>query len=183
MTQIYTRSGDDGSTGLADGTRVSKTSVRIEAIGTVDECNSHLGKLVSLTTHTKLSANLVLLQHQLFDLGATLADTATSLMKQQHVGVLEQWINDLDQALPPLKQFILPGGDSATAQAHITRAVCRRAERGVLRLAETELVPETTTQFLNRLSDYLFVVARTLARLNSVDRGGEIVWLPEHKRG
>lgn len=196
MTHIYTRTGDEGSTGLADGTRTGKTSARIEAIGSVDECNSHLGLLISLLDNPALAANLSLIQHQLFDLGATLAGTPTQLIEARHVEVLEQWIDELEQALPPLRQFILPGGNTATAQAHVTRAVCRRAERCTFKVVEAETaetaetnkataidtVPEAVIQFLNRLSDYLFLVARTLSNGQRTHNNSEVHWLPEDKR-
>lgn len=176
MSRIYTRSGDTGTTGLADGTRTSKTSARIEAIGTIDECNAHLGMLVSLIVSHQLHPKLSAIQHRLFDLGATLANKQPSLIEARHVTALERNIDQLDSTLPPLKQFILPGGNAATAQAHITRAVCRRAERCTYILADNEAVPEAVVQFLNRLSDYLFVVARSLSAHN----GGDIPWLPEN---
>ena len=190
MTHIYTRTGDEGSTGLADGTRTAKTSARIEAIGSVDECNSHLGLLISLLDNPALAANLSLIQHQLFDLGATLAGTPTQLIEARHVEVLEQWIDELEQALPPLRQFILPGGNTATAQAHVTRAVCRRAERCTFTIIESEsshvteieVVPDAVVQFLNRLSDYLFLVARTLSNGQRTHNNSEVHWLPEDKR-
>lgn len=186
MTRIYTRSGDEGTTGLADGTRINKTSARIEAIGTVDECNAQLGVLISLSEDNQLNEAMQGIQHQLFDLGAMLAskqsDTSPNLIEKHHVERLEAEIDQLDRALPTLKQFILPGGSAATAQAHVVRAVCRRAERCTFKLAETETVPEVATQFLNRLSDYLFLVARTLAARPSDSSSGEIPWIPENKR-
>lgn len=200
MTRIYTRTGDKGITGLADGSRIAKTSARIEAIGTVDECNSHLGLLISLLDDRALATNLSVIQHQLFDLGATLADAPKPLIEARHVEVLERWIDELESALPPLRQFILPGGNTAAAQAHVTRAVCRRAERCSFKLieaetantTETEAVPGAVSQFLNRLSDYLFLVARWLANRQSNPDGSvdtdsnrdktEIPWLPEGRR-
>ena len=186
MTRIYTRSGDEGITGLADGTRIEKTSARIEAIGTVDECNAQLGVLISLSEDSQLNEAMQDIQHQLFDLGAMLAnaqsDAPSNLIEARHVKGLERDIDQLDKALPTLKQFILPGGSIATAQAHVVRSVCRRAERCTFKLAETEKVPEVATQFLNRLSDYLFLVARTLAARSSDGKSGEIPWKPENKR-
>ena len=186
MTRIYTRSGDKGTTGLADGTRTDKTSARIEAIGTVDECNAQLGVLISLSEDNQLNQAMRQIQHQLFDLGAMLAsvqsDISSNLIEAQHVEELEREIDQLDKVLPTLKQFILPGGSTATAQAHVVRAVCRRAERCTFKLAETEAVAEVVTQFLNRLSDYLFLVARTLTARQSGNDKREIPWQPENKR-
>ena len=180
MSSIYTRTGDSGTTGLADGTRTSKTSTRIAAIGTIDECSANLGLLISLLEDRTLERNLSLIQHQLFDFGAVLAGTKEHLIGPSHVTTLEQWIDALDQELPSLKQFILPGGGSAAAQAHITRAVCRRAERCTFAAAENEdrVFFGPVSQFLNRLSDYLFVVARTL----SAKKGGDILWVKPGKR-
>lgn len=189
MTRIYTRSGDQGRTGLADDTRTNKSSVKIAAIGSVDECNSHLGMLISLIDDQTLGAKLSVIQHQLFDLGATLAGAPEPLIETRHVQVLEGWIDELEQSLPVLQQFILPGGNVPTAQAHIARSVCRRAERWVFKLIEsdtkneTSALPGTAAQFLNRLSDYLFLVARRLSTQPTQDQGGEIPWLPEDKRG
>ena len=182
MTRIYTRSGDNGSTGLANGQRVAKTSARIGAIGTVDECNAHLGMLVSLIDDSELARHLVLIQHQLFDLGATLAGVPESLIKARHVSALEKYIDELAAAVPPLKHFVLPGGSSAAAQAHISRAVCRRAERLAFALANTESIPAEVVQFLNRLSDFLFLVARTLSQGQNEHQGGEVRWAPEGER-
>lgn len=178
MPSIYTRSGDSGTTGLADGTRTSKTSLRIEAIGTVDECNANLGLLINLLEDRTLEANLLSIQHQLFDLGAVLAGSKNCLIDSDYVTTLENWIDQLDQALPTLTQFILPSGSAAAAQAHITRAVCRRTERCMFAVAANETVPKTVLQYLNRLSDYLFVVARTLA----VQNGGDIFWARPEER-
>ncbi len=188
MTRIYTRSGDQGSTGLADGTRIAKTDPRIEAIGSVDECNAQLGLLISLLENRILAepspadqtlvADLLLVQHQLFDLGAMLAGTPASLISARHIAALERRIDKLDEALPPLRQFVLPGGSIAAAQAHIVRTVCRRAERSTFVVAQTGSAPAAAMQFLNRLSDYLFLVARTLSATGK----GDVNWLPEEQR-
>lgn len=179
MTRLYTRSGDQGQTGLADGTRTAKTSPRIEALGAVDECNAHLGLVVALLAGDHpLRARIEQIQHQLFDLGAVLAGVDPPVIGDAEVRALEAEIDRLDQALPPLKQFILPGGNAPAAQAHIARTVCRRAERCVFALAGLEAVPAALSQYLNRLSDLLFVIARTLAR----DGGGDVVWRPNGGR-
>ncbi|MGK2913087.1 MAG: cob(I)yrinic acid a,c-diamide adenosyltransferase [Porticoccaceae bacterium] len=179
MTCIYTRSGDQGQTGLANGTRTAKSSPRIEALGAVDECNAHLGMLVALLAGDHpLHAHIERLQHQLFDLGAILAGVDSPAIGDTKVRGLEAEIDHLDKALPPLKQFILPGGNAPAAQAHIARAVCRRAERCVFTLAEQETVPAALSQYLNRLSDLLFVVARTLAQEGS----GDVLWQPRDAR-
>lgn len=179
MTRLYTRSGDQGQTGLADGTRTAKTSARIEALGSVDECNAHLGGLAALLAGDHpLRARIERLQHQLFDLGAILAGVDSAAISAAEVNALETEIDSLDQALPPLRQFILPGGSAPAAQAHIARAVCRRAERCVFALAGQEAAPPSLTQYLNRLSDLLFVIARTLAQ----EGGGDLVWQPRDAR-
>lgn len=185
MTRIYTRSGDQGKTGLANGTRTAKSSPRIEALGAVDELNAHLGLLHTLIRDKPLAGVVTCIQHELFDLGAALAATTST---QNHrallpdaVEALEQNIDALEQQLPPLTGFILPGGNTASAQAHISRTICRRAERRVFRLAESEAVPEVIPCYLNRLSDFLFVLARTLARTGERDRA-ETLWQAPGKR-
>jgi cob(I)alamin adenosyltransferase len=175
MTAIYTRTGDSGTTGLANGTRTTKTSARIEAIGAIDECNAHMGLLISLLENNSHAETMLAIQHLLFELGASLAVGRQNGITNDHVKRIELDIDALDQALPTLTQFILPGGSVPSAQAHVTRTVCRRAERRVFLLAEEEHVPEAVLRFLNRLSDYLFVVARTL----SAKCGGDIHWLAE----
>lgn len=180
MTRLYTRSGDQGRTGLADGTRVAKTSARVAALGAVDECNAQLGVLAAhLPASHPLRALVQLVQHQLFDLGAMLAGADGEWLADTDITGLETHIDRLDGALPPLKQFIIPGGGLAAAQAQVARSLCRRAELSVFALAEQEHLREVAPKYLNRLSDLLFVVARTLAQ----EGDGDQVWQPRGARG
>ncbi len=179
MMRLYTRSGDQGSTGLADGTRTAKTSLRVEALGTVDESNACLGVLVAaLPPAHPLRPSLLNLQHQLFDLGAIIAGVASDAISTAQIKRLENEIDQLEAQLPPLRQFILPGGSEAAAQAHVARAVCRRAERRLFELAAAEPVAPAVGEYMNRLSDLLFVIARTLAH----EAGGDIPWQPQGDR-
>lgn len=179
MTRLYTRSGDKGSTGLADGTRTAKTSLRVEALGSVDESNACLGVLAaSLPAEHPLRPLILNLQHQLFDLGAIVAGVEGDGISNAQIQELEREIDRLEARLPPLKQFILPGGNAPAALAHVARSVCRRAERRLFELADAEPVPEAVSQYLNRLSDLLFVVARTLAH----EAGGDVPWQPQADR-
>jgi len=174
LSKIYTRTGDDGSTGLADGNRIGKDSHRVEALGTVDELNCHLGVLLeTLDQQDPLSTELLRIQHHLFDLGGEYAIPGTQLIKPEHVEWLEDLLDHLNEPLPALKNFILPGGSQAAAHAHLARAVCRRAERVVVTLGREESINPLSRQYLNRLSDLLFVMARVLAR-----RAGarEVLW-------
>jgi len=162
LTRIYTRTGDGGTTGLADGSRVAKDSPRIEAIGAVDELNSTLGVLLAETLPDGISSALQDAQHDLFDLGGELSIPGHALMNENHVARLEQLLERFNAALPPLRDFVLPGGARAAALAHLARTVCRRAERRVVALGAKEAVPAFAVQYLNRLSDLLFVLARVL---------------------
>ncbi|MDJ0738163.1 MAG: cob(I)yrinic acid a,c-diamide adenosyltransferase [Gammaproteobacteria bacterium] len=173
LTRIYTRSGDDGSTGLAGGERVAKDHPRIDAIGAVDELNSHLGLLRSAALDSGDDALLETLQHRLFDLGGELAMPGSELLRPAHTTQLEHALDGYNAALPPLQEFVLPGGNAAAARCHVARTVCRRAERELLRLSRIEPVNSAGITFLNRLSDLLFVLARTLARR---DGGSEVTW-------
>jgi cob(I)alamin adenosyltransferase len=174
LSKIYTRTGDDGTTGLGDGARVPKTHGRIEAYGTVDEANSALGMVLAVAALPEnITAALTQIQHELFDLGGELAVPGYRVMTDAHVARLEQWLDGFNEPLPPLKEFILPGGGPATAACHLARAITRRAERCVWALpAEEQIAPEVA-RYLNRLSDLLFVVARVLARH---ERGAEVLW-------
>lgn len=174
-SKIYTRRGDDGSTSLADGQRVQKDSARMEAIGAVDELNSLLGVLAAMEIPNDLNAMLLEIQQQLFDLGGSLAQPNRSILQEAAVTGLETEIDRLDAELPSLKRFILPGGTPEAAHCHSARALCRRAERRVVTIQQaagddSDLIP---LRYLNRLSDLLFVLARTLSRL---DGGEEIFW-------
>ena len=179
LSKIYTRTGDTGETGLGDGSRVSKTHPRVEAIGTVDELNSFLGILVeALALHQDdeligMATFLRHSQHRLFDLGGELSIPDYTILEPTHVAAIETHLDALNQHLAPLENFILPGGSPLVAQCHLARAVCRRAERRVAVLAETNQVNPIALEYLNRLSDYLFVAARSCARITGVD---EVLW-------
>jgi cob(I)alamin adenosyltransferase len=174
LSKIYTRTGDDGSTGLGDGSRVPKENLRVEAYGTVDEANSAIGMVLSVTTLPPPIAHcLTEVQHDLFDLGGELCIPGHRMIGAAHVDRLEAELDGFNEALPPLKEFILPGGGPAAAACHVARAVCRRAERRCWSLARTESVSPEALKYLNRLSDLLFVLARVLARQES---GSEVVW-------
>lgn len=173
LSKIYTRTGDDGSTGLGDGTRVPKDSLRVEAYGTVDELNSVLGLLLTGTLPDRVRACLAAVQHRLFDLGGELCVPGFSLLHDDHVADLERALDTLNEELPPLKDFILPGGNLEAAHCHLARTICRRAERRVATLARAEPLNPEGLRYLNRLSDLLFVVARVLARRQG---GLEVLW-------
>jgi len=169
LSKIVTRTGDDGTTGLGDGSRLGKGTARIDAIGDVDELNSHLGLLLCESLPAGIREPLLAIQHDLFNLGAELSIPDHQVMKEEHALRLEQWIKESNAGLPPLKEFILPGGSRAAAQAHVCRAVCRRAERSLVRLHSKERISEPARQYLNRLSDWLFVLARVLNQRASRD--------------
>jgi cob(I)alamin adenosyltransferase len=174
LSKIVTRTGDDGSTGLGDGTRVAKDAVRIEAMGSVDELNCTLGVLQSSELHDASALNcLTEVQHDLFDLGGELSIPGSSMLGEERLAWLEAQLEDFNRNLPPLKEFVLPGGGTAASAAHIARAVCRRAERCCWSLARSEKVSSTALSYLNRLSDLLFVLARRFAR---AERGNEPLW-------
>ena len=173
LSKIYTRTGDDGTTGLGDGTRVSKDSLRVEAYGTVDELNSVIGLLLTHTLPEAIHACLVGVQHRLFDLGGELCLPGHTAIKQHHVNELEQILDDLNANLSPLKDFILPGGSTAAAVCHVARSVCRRAERRIISLSKQEQISEVAIHYLNRLSDLLFVIGRTL---NAEADYSDVLW-------
>ncbi len=184
--KIYTKVGDQGQTSLVDGKKVSKSELRIDTYGTVDELNSHIGLLISNLNSEILFKNEIFsiheLQKWLFELGSQLACSDPKIsaklptLKSSHIDTLEKWIDSMDSELPPLKNFILPGGHRASSQAHICRTVARRAERLCVRLSEIEKLDYPAIPFLNRLSDYFFMLARVINhRLNIKS----IEWLPE----
>src|SRR6056297_1539552 len=177
LSKIYTRTGDDGTTGLGDGSRIQKDSLRVEAYGTVDEFNSAIGVLIAALDNDPIASILLDVQHDLFDLGGELCIPGTSIIGDRHTERLEKELDRLNADLPPLKDFILPGGSIAAAQAHLARTICRRAERRVNALSRHEQVNDPAIRYLNRLSDLLFVVSRTIARASGV---GEILW--DHDR-
>lgn len=175
LSKIYTRTGDDGSTGLGDGTRVAKDSLRVEAYGTVDETNSAVGVVLGVPAlPPEIRRCLIDVQHDLFDLGGELCIPGHIMISAAHVQRLENELDGFNETLPPLKEFILPGGGQAAAACHLARTVCRRAERRVWSLAHAhaEGVSPEALKYLNRLSDLLFVIARVLARADE----GEVVW-------
>jgi cob(I)alamin adenosyltransferase len=173
LSKITTRTGDAGETGLGDGTRVAKDSARIAALGDIDELNSTIGLLLSEEIPKEVRAVLEQVQHDLFDLGGELSIPGHSLLKDEQVEKLEHSIEEWNSKLSPLKEFILPGGSRAAAAAHLARTVCRRAERAVVALGRKETVGEPARQYLNRLSDLLFVAGRVL---NRAAGGGDVQW-------
>jgi cob(I)alamin adenosyltransferase len=179
LSKIYTRTGDDGTTGLGDGTRVPKDSIRVEAYGTADELNSAIGMVLAVPELPEaVTQCLTEVQHDLFDLGGELCIPGHRMIQAEHVTRLEQTLDRFNDDLPPLKDFILPGGGPATAACHLARTIARRAERRVWTLAKTEMVAPEVAQYLNRLSDLLFVIARVIVRH---ERGAEVLW--RHDRG
>jgi len=179
LSKIYTRTGDDGTTGLGDGTRVSKDSARVTAYGTVDEANSCIGLILACEIPDDVRALLTAIQHQLFDLGGELCIPGHAAISEADVERLEQQLDAFNAPLPPLKDFILPGGGEAAARCHLARTVVRRAEREVVTLSHHDAVRPEAVRYLNRLSDLLFVLARVLARASG---HGEVLWNHERRR-
>ncbi|BFM10604.1 cob(I)yrinic acid a,c-diamide adenosyltransferase [Simiduia litorea] len=180
LSKIYTRTGDDGSTGLGDGVRIAKYDIRMHAIGDVDETNCAIGLLITeLPVDDDLQPWLTRIQHRLFDLGGELCLPDYELIKIEHVTELEQWLDQLNEDLPMLKDFILPGGSRAAAVCHQARVISRRAERVIAQLAAADSpsqipgVRPALASYINRLSDFLFVAARVIARRNG---GSEVLW-------
>jgi cob(I)alamin adenosyltransferase len=173
LTKIFTRTGDSGTTGLADGSRVKKDVERVQAMGTVDELNSNIGVLLAEEMPDVIRACLVDVQHDLFDLGGELSIPGHAVMTETHVARLEAAIEDFNAGLPPLKDFILPGGSRAASLAHVARTVCRRAERRLVALSQDEKVAPPLLKYLNRLSDLLFVLGRALNRHAG---RGDVLW-------
>jgi cob(I)alamin adenosyltransferase len=179
LSKIYTRTGDAGTTGLADGSRVSKDSARIAALGDLDELNSVVGLLLTEDLPEDVRALLTGIQHDLFDLGGEMAIPGAALLDERGIDELEAAIDRYNADLGPLKEFILPGGTRAAALAHLARGVCRRAERQLVGLAATEAVSEAGRKYVNRLSDLLFVLGRTLNRLAG---RSDVLWQKDRKR-
>ena len=177
LSKIYTRTGDDGTTGLGDGTRVAKDSARVNAYGTVDEANSTIGLLLAADLPDDIRELLTAIQHQLFDLGGELCIPGHAAVFDADVDALEARLDHYNDDLPPLKDFILPGGGEAAARCHIARTVVRRAERDAVTLSRHDAVRPQAIRYLNRLSDLLFVLARVLARSSG---HGEVLW--DHDR-
>ena len=174
LSKIYTRTGDDGTTGLGDGARVPKDGARVEAYGTVDELNSTVGVLLAVPGLPEAIVKcLTEVQHELFDMGGELCIPGHRVITEQRVTRLEEVLDVFNDTLPPLKEFILPGGGPAAAACHVARTVARRAERRTLTLSREENVAPEVIKYLNRLSDLLFVLARVLARH---EQGTEVLW-------
>ena len=173
LSKIYTRTGDAGTTGLGDGSRAAKDSARIEAIGEVDELNSSLGLLLAEELPNSVHAALTGVQHDLFDLGGELCIPGHSAINDAQVARLETLLDGFNEDLAPLKEFILPGGSRAASLAHLARTICRRAERRVVALGQSEQVNDALRRYLNRLSDLLFVLGRVL---NRAAGGGDVLW-------
>lgn len=180
LSRIYTRTGDDGSTGLGDGSRVAKDAARVNAFGSVDEANSALGVLLAVTLPDDVRTLLTTVQHQLFDLGGELCIPGHAAIQASDVGALEQQLDHYNATLPALKEFILPGGGEAAARCHLARTIVRRAERETVTLARLETVRAEALHYLNRLSDLLFVLARVLAR---ADGHGDVLWQHARRHG
>lgn len=180
LSQIATRTGDDGTTGLGDNTRVSKNSLRVHAMGDVDELNSHIGVLLCEDMPQPVRNLLVEIQHQLFNLGGELSIPGFELLKMDAVLALDEALEEHNAALPRLQEFILPAGTRAAAQAHVCRTVARRAERAVVALGAQDALRDTPRQYLNRLSDLMFVLSRVLNRhRNDGSVGDDVYWKSE----
>ena len=176
LTQIATRTGDAGTTGLGNNLRVSKNSLRVHAMGDVDELNSHIGVLLCEDMPQSVSDVLVEIQHQLFNLGGELSIPGFELLKAEAVLALDEALADFNEPLPRLQEFILPAGTRAASLAHVCRTVARRAERAVVALGNEETLNDTPRQYLNRLSDLMFVLSRVLNRMNG---GDDVYWKSE----
>ncbi|WP_374012157.1 cob(I)yrinic acid a,c-diamide adenosyltransferase [Pseudoxanthomonas koreensis] len=180
LSKIYTRTGDDGSTGLGDGSRTGKDALRVCAFGTVDEANSAIGVVLAAPgVADDIRDLLTSIQHQLFDLGGELCIPGHAAITAADIDALERHLDRHNDTLPPLKEFILPAGGEAAARCHVARTIVRRAEREAVALARVEEVRGEALRYLNRLSDLLFVLARVLAR---ADGQGEVLWRHERRR-
>ena len=180
LSKIYTRTGDDGSTGLGDGSRVPKDSLRVTAYGTVDELNCTIGMVLAAEgIDDAVRETLTQVQHELFDLGGELCIPGMAMIEDSDIDRLENILDGFNEPLPALKDFILPGGGMAAATCHLARTVCRRAERDVVALSHVEAVRPQASRYLNRLSDLLFVLCRVLARASG---HGEVLWQHERRR-
>jgi cob(I)alamin adenosyltransferase len=180
LTKIYTRTGDDGTTGLGDGSRLGKESLRIEAIGTVDSLNSFIGRVLAHEVPGAVRECLIDVQHDLFELGAELCLPGITKIEDAHLERLERALDGFNKDLPGLKEFILPGGSMASADAHIARTACRAAERVVVALGKAETTGQGARRYLNRLSDLLFVIARVV---NRAAGRPDVLWEQRRHRG
>jgi cob(I)alamin adenosyltransferase len=180
LSKISTRTGDDGTTGLGDGSRTAKDSPRIDSLGEVDELNSFVGLLLCEDMPDALREELVSIQHDLFDLGGELCIPGYELINDEHVARLDALVEKYNAELPVLKEFILPAGSRAASLAHVCRTVCRRAERAIVALSHHEAIRPHPRKYVNRLSDLMFVLARVLNRFAG---GSDVLWQHERKRG
>jgi cob(I)alamin adenosyltransferase len=180
LSKIATRTGDNGTTGLGDGSRTDKDSVRVHAMGDVDELNSNLGLLLCEAMPDALREELITIQHDLFDLGGELCIPGYQMITETHVARLDDLLAKYNADLPALTEFILPAGSRAAALAHICRTVCRRAERSIVTLGKAETINDMPRQYVNRLSDLMFVLSRVLNRFAG---GSDVLWQHERKRG
>lgn len=179
LSKIYTRTGDAGTTGLGDGTRVAKNHLRVQAMGDVDELNAVIGVMLTETMSQPVMDVMTRIQHDLFDLGGELCMPGYQMVKSERVTVLEQTLDSWNESLAPLKEFILPGGSKAAAYCHLARTVCRRAERTMHTLNAQEQLTEVSLQYINRLSDLLFVLCRILNQEAGV---ADVLWNNQAKR-
>lgn len=179
LSKIVTKTGDKGTTGMADGSRRAKSNVRVHCLGEVDELNAHIGLCMSLIDHQKIKEILIHIQHDLFDLGAELCQPGKSLMLSEHVDLLNEQAELLNETLPGLTEFILPGGAHELAQLHLARTVCRRVERNLVELNEQETLNSYSLMYLNRLSDLLFILTRYLSKELNIQ---EVYWQSSYSR-
>lgn len=179
LSKIVTRTGDDGSTGLADGSRRRKNDIRIHCLGEVDELNASIGVLISSIEKTELRDMLLRIQHDLFDLGAELSQPGKCLLNAEYLTYLEQNIEQMNARLPQLKEFILPGGSTLISQVHLTRTLCRRVERRFVALQQQEAMNAVSLSYINRLSDLFFILARYIGQLSGQ---AEIYWQSQYAR-
>lgn len=179
LSNIVTRTGDKGTTGMADGSRRSKNDARVHCLGEVDELNASIGVALSFIEDAQVQQILFAIQHDLFDIGAELCQPGKSLIQQVHLDAIESSAAQFNEPLPALKEFILPGGSQAVAFLHLTRTICRRAERSLVALKDLEDLNPITAQYINRLSDLLFILARSMAHQ---DGGSEVYWRSKYSR-
>ena len=180
LSKIATRTGDNGTTGLGDGSRVGKDALRVHAMGDVDELNSHVGLLLCEDLPPSLREELISIQHDLFDMGGELCIPGYRMITETQVARLDSLLEKYNADLPPLKDFILPAGSRAAAQSHVCRTVCRRAERSIVSLGRSETLHDNPRQYMNRLSDLLFVLSRVLNRFGGGD--GDVLWQKDRVR-
>lgn len=179
LSKIYTRTGDDGTTGLGDGSRINKDSLRVDAMGDVDELNSVISLMMTEAVPDILVETLTQIQHDLFNLGGEICIPGYVILQKERIEDLEEAIDTLNDDLEPLKEFILPGGTKTAAYCHLARTVCRRAERKLIQLHRTEKVTDISLQYLNRLSDLLFVMCRIINKEAGVS---DVLWKNEHAK-